>query len=648
MINIQILDSGIHQVSPGTLITELVKSLKLKEIVAARINDQLVDLATPLIEDSDVYLIPASSDEGLEIIRHSTAHLMAHAVKELYPSAQVTIGPVIENGFYYDFSYAQGFTPDDMAKIERKMKQIAKKNDRITREVMDRKEAITLFESMGEHYKAQIISDIDSQETLTLYRQGDFVDLCRGPHVPSTLNLKAFKLMKLAGAYWRGDEKNEMLQRIYGTAWATQDELEYHLNQLEEAEKRDHRKLAKAMDLFHFQDIAPGMVFWHHNGLKIYQSVVDYMRLCMKQKDYQEISTPMIMDQSLWQASGHWDKFRDNMFITETEDKTFCVKPMNCPGGLQVYNMGLKSYRDLPLKIGEFGFVHRNEVSGALQGLMRLRAFTQDDAHVFCTEEQLQHEVIQLIDLVYNTYLDFGFDSIIVLIATRPDKRIGSDNVWDLGEQALIEACESKSIDFEMAPGEGAFYGPKIEFHLKDCIGRKWQCGTIQVDYSMPERLHAHFINSEGNKEVPIMIHRAIFGSIERFVGVLIEHYSGCLPLWIAPIQIMVVAVSDQFSEYAEDVFTELKGNDFSVEIDRRDEKLGYKIRHATLRKIPYLVIIGEKEVNNQSVSIRCVNGTQMNDLKLDVFIQSIQNEIETKAKPNEKFEYGLVQNVKD
>lgn len=643
MLNIELNKGQIFEIEDGQEIKKFVKSQKLKNVVAAKVDGVLVDLSYVLTKSCQLVLVDSDSQDGLEIIRHSTAHLLAHAVKELYPKAQVTIGPVIEDGFYYDFSYEPGFNPEDLNLIEKKMHQLAKKNATVTREVMARSDAIALFESMGEHYKAKIISDIDEGEPITLYRHGDFIDLCRGPHVPQTGVLRAFKLMKLAGAYWRGDENNEMLQRIYGTSWASEAQLKAHLHQLEEAEKRDHRKLAKTMDLFHMQDTAPGMVFWHNNGLKIFHTVVDYMRKRMREYDYEEISTPVMMDQSLWVASGHWEKFRDNMYVTETDDKVLCIKPMNCPGGIQVYNIGLKSYKELPIRIGEFGFVHRNEVSGALNGLKRLKGFTQDDAHVFCTPDQLQDEIVKLIELVHSTYSAFGFNSVIVKIATRPEKRIGTDAEWDLGEQSLIDACHRKQLQYELAPGEGAFYGPKIEFHLKDCIGRTWQCGTIQVDYSMPARLGAQYVNQQGEKSTPIMIHRAIFGSLERFIGVLLEQYSGCLPLWLAPIQIAVAAVSDQFSEYALQVVQRLKQEGFNVVYDRRSEKLGYKIREATLKKIPYLMIVGEKEQNDQTVSIRCVNGQQVQGLQLDALIKEIHKEISEKAAPTEDFAYALV-----
>lgn len=623
---------------------DIVKSCKLKHIVAAKVDDRILDLSTTIDQCTRVQFLEATSADGVDVIRHSTAHLLAHAVKTLYPDVQVTIGPVIDKGFYYDFSHQAGFKLEELPAIEKKMKQIVKQRLHIERLVWPREKAIEYFKAQGEHYKAEIISDLDASETISLYQQGDFIDLCRGPHVPNTGLLGAFKLTKVAGAYWRGDSDNEMLQRIYGTAWGNDDDLKAYLHQQEEAEKRDHRKLAKVMNMFHFQDTSPGMVFWHHNGYVLYQTIIHYMRQKLYEFDYEEIATPMILDKSLWEASGHWEKFRDDMFVTEAEDKTFCVKPMNCPGGLQVYNVGLKSYRDLPLKMGEFGFVHRNELSGALHGLMRLRAFTQDDAHVFCTPDQLDDEVAKLITLVYDTYKDFGFTEIEVRVATRPEKRIGSDEDWDKSEQALANACEKQSIAYTIAPNEGAFYGPKIEFHLHDCLGRVWQCGTIQIDYSMPGRLNASYIDDQGQKATPIMIHRAIFGSIERFIGILIEHYAGRLPLWLAPTQIAILTVSDQFMAYAQEVEKSLKQAGFRVKLDKRNEKLGFKIRDFTLKKVPYEFIIGESEQNNGTVAIRCVNGEQKSDLALADVIAVLQKELAEKTIPDAKSRYGLFQ----
>ena len=648
MYKINIENTGKEiEVDAGVTFSQVAKSAKLKQMVAVEANGKIRDLSTTVDElnDSDtVKFIDGSSKAGLEIIRHSTAHLLAHAVKTLFPEVQVTIGPVIENGFYYDFSYKAGFKLDDLPAIEKKMKQIVKQRLPVERLHWSRDEAVTFFEEQGEHYKAEIIRDIDPKEQISLYKQGDFVDLCRGPHIPNTGLLGAFKLTKVAGAYWRGQSDNEMLQRIYGTAWQDEDALKAYLYQQAEAEKRDHRKLAKTMDLFHFQDSAPGMVFWHHNGYLLYQTIIHYMRSKLYEFDYEEIATPMILDKSLWVASGHWEKFRDDMFVTESEEKTFCVKPMNCPGGLQVYNIGLKSYRDLPLKMGEFGFVHRNELSGTLHGLMRLRAFTQDDAHVFCTSKQLDEEVTQLIRLVYDTYKDFGFSNIEVRLATRPEKRIGSDDDWDRSEAALASACDDYGIAYTIAPNEGAFYGPKIEFHLHDCLGRVWQCGTIQVDYSMPGRLHAAYIDETGAKATPIMIHRAIFGSIERFIGILIEHYAGRLPLWLAPVQLAILTVSDQYLDYAKSIKKQLKAAGFRSILDERNEKLGFKIRDFTLKKVPYEIIIGETEQTQETVSLRCVNGDQETNIKLDDLLSALKHEVTNKVIPDSQSRYGFFQ----
>ncbi|MEE2770097.1 MAG: threonine--tRNA ligase [Pseudomonadota bacterium] len=623
---------------------DLIKNLKIKQIVAVKADNHIYDLSELIGDSKKITFIEANSEEGIDIVRHSTAHLLAHAVKTLYPNVQVTIGPVIDKGFYYDFSHKAGFSLDELPAIEKKMKQIVKQRLPIQRLVWPRDEAIDYFKAQGEYYKAEIISDIDSSEKISLYQQGDFIDLCRGAHVPHTGMLGSFKLTKVAGAYWRGDSDNEMLQRIYGTAWANEDDLKAYLHQQEEAEKRDHRKLAKIMSLFHFQDASPGMVFWHHNGYVLYQTIIHYMRQKLYEFDYEEIATPMILDRSLWEASGHWDKFKDDMFVTEAEDKTFCVKPMNCPGGLQVYNIGLKSYRDLPLKMGEFGFVHRNEMSGTLHGLMRLRAFTQDDAHVFCTSTQLDDEVSKLIMLVYDTYKDFGFTEIEVRVATRPEKRIGSDEDWDRSEASLEKACQNHSIAYTIAPNEGAFYGPKIEFHLHDCLGRVWQCGTIQVDYSMPGRLNASYIDEQGQKGTPIMIHRAIFGSIERFIGILVEHYAGRLPLWLAPVQIAILTVSDQYMDYAQEIQLSLKKAGFRVKLDKRNEKLGFKIRDYTIKKVPYEFIIGESEKTNKTVALRCVNGKQKTDIPLDELITALKKEIDDKVVPDAQSSYALFQ----
>nr|HQU62405.1 threonine--tRNA ligase [Nitrosomonas sp.] len=533
--------------------------------IAGKINGKLVDLDRLIKEDSELTIITEKDAEGLEIIRHSSAHLLAHAVKELFPEVQVTIGPVIEDGFYYDFSYKRPFTPEDLDAIEHRMLEISKRNIKIERKVWERSAAISFFKRLGEHYKAQIIESIPGEEDLTLYTQGNFTDLCRGPHVPNTSKLKIFKLMKVAGAYWRGDSKNEMLQRIYGTAWTTKNDQNDYLHKLEEAEKRDHRKIGKQLDLFHTQDEAPGMVFWHPKGWILWQQIEQYMRCVQNENEYQEIRTPQVLDKELWKQSGHWDNFRENMFITDTEDRSFAIKPMNCPGHVQIFKQGLRSYRDLPMRLAEFGSCHRNEASGALHGIMRVRGFTQDDAHIFCTEDQIQGEVVKFINLLKFVYADFGFKDILVKLSTRPIKRVGTDNQWDKSESALEAALDQAGLEWELQPGEGAFYGPKIEFALKDCIGRIWQCGTLQLDFSMPERLGAEYVAEDNTRQVPVMLHRAILGSLERFIGILIEHYAGVFPLWLAPIQVAVLNISKGQAEYVEKVTRELKRCGFRV-----------------------------------------------------------------------------------
>jgi len=600
-----------------------------KAALAGKVDDHLVDTSHIVDKDSSIAIITDKSPEGLAIIRHSTAHLMAHAVKALFTEAQITIGPVIENGFYYDFSLDHRFTPEDLEKIEQKMAALAKENISIHRKEMSRDDAIQYFEKIGEHYKVEIIKEIPADQTIAFYEQGDFIDLCRGPHVPNTSFLKAFKLTKLAGAYWRGDSNNEMLQRIYGTAWANKKDLQAYLDRLEEAEKRDHRKLGKAMDLFHFQDEAPGMAFWHGKGWTIYQAVIQYMRNKLREYDYQEISAPLMADRILWEKSGHWDKFgQDGMFVTQSENRDYVIKPMNCPGHIQIFNQGIKSYRDLPLKSGEFGMCHRNEPSGTLHGLMRIREFTQDDAHVFCTSEQLQSEIKELIDIVYEVYKDFGFDNIMVRLATRPEKRIGADEVWDEAEKALEVALNDAGITFEWAPGEGAFYGPKIEFHLKDCLDRVWQCGTIQVDFSMPERLGAHYIAEDGSKQAPIMIHRAILGSIERFVGILLEHYSGNLPLWLAPVQAVILNITDRQAEYAQKLTKNLQKQGIRATSDLRNEKIGFKIREHTLQHIPFMAIIGDREMEANAVAVRTRSGEDLGSMPVEEFISYLKKEM--------------------
>ncbi len=590
--------------------------------LAAKINGELVDLSTEISTDVELAIVTGRDEEGLEVIRHSTAHLMAQAVKRLYPKVQVTIGPVIENGFFYDFSSEHHFTDKELAEITAEMKKIVKQKLVVERHTMSRDEAIALFENMGEKYKAEIIRDIPEDQILSLYKQGEFVDLCRGPHVPNTSKLKVFKLMHVAGAYWRGNSDNEMLQRIYGTAWGDKKDLKQYLHLLEEAEKRDHRKLGKRMDLFHFQEEAPGMVFWHPNGWSIYQAVQQHMRTKLNLRDYKEINTPQVVDFSLWERSGHADKFGDDMFAVESEGRKFAIKPMNCPCHVQVYNQGLKSYRDLPLRLAEFGSCHRNEPSGALHGLMRVRGFVQDDAHIFCTEEQIQDEVSEFIDFLHEIYQDFGFTDIIYRLSTRPENRVGSDEIWGKSEQALATALDNKKLDWEELPGEGAFYGPKIEFSLKDCLGRVWQCGTIQVDFSMPNRLDASFIGEDGNKHVPVMLHRAILGSFERFLGILIEHHAGNLPFWLSPVQAVIMNITDAQSEYAANLAKELKNNGFRVKLDLRNEKIGYKIREHTLEKCAFLLVVGNKEMENGTVTVRKLNGDNAGNMTISELVE--------------------------
>ena len=599
-----------------------------KAALAGKVGDQLVDLSYTISRDVDLAIITDKSDEALEIIRHSAAHLLAQAVKELFPKAQVTIGPVVENGFYYDFAYEESFTPEDLQRIEAKMGELAKQNIPVERSVMSRDEAVAFFKEMGEDYKAEIIESIPSNEELSLYRQGDFIDLCRGPHVPSTGKIKAFKLMKLAGAYWRGDSNNEMLQRIYGTAWTDKKTLKAYLHRLEEAEKRDHRKIGKQLSLFHSQEEAPGMVFWHADGWTVYQQVEQYVRRVLDENDYQEVKTPQIVDRSLWEKSGHWDKFSSGMFTTASENRDYAVKPMNCPCHVQIFNQGLRSYRDLPLRMAEFGSCHRNEPSGTLHGLMRVRNFVQDDAHIFCSEDQIQDEVSSFIDLLYKVYADFGFDSVIIKLSTRPESRVGSDEIWDKAEQALETALNNKELDWELQPGEGAFYGPKIEFSLKDCLDRVWQCGTIQVDFSMPGRLGAHYIAEDGSKQVPVMLHRAILGSLKRFIGILIEHHAGKFPLWLAPTQAVVVNITDKQAPYVEKVAELMKKHGLRVKSDLRNEKIGFKIREHTLFKVPYLLVVGDKEVEEQTVSVRTRNGKDLGGMSVEHLAKQLAEEV--------------------
>jgi threonyl-tRNA synthetase len=595
--------------------------------LAGKVNGRLVDLSHVIDRDSQVAIVTDKDADGVEILRHSTAHLLAHAVKELFPDAQVTIGPVIEDGFYYDFSYKRPFTPEDLAAIEKRMAEIAKRDIPVRREVWDRSRAIDFFKQQGEHYKAQIIEAIPGAEALTLYKQDNFTDLCRGPHVPSTGKLKVFKLMKLAGAYWRGDSRNEMLQRIYGTAWAKKEDLDTYLHRLEEAERRDHRKLGKQLDLFHLQDEAPGMVFWHPKGWIIWQQIEQYLRRVLSESGYHEVRTPLVMDRTLWERSGHWDHFRENMFITSSENRDYAVKPMNCPGAIQIYNQGLRSYRDLPLRLAEFGSCHRNEPSGALHGIMRVRGFVQDDAHIFCTEDQVKSEASSFIDLLRRVYRDFGFDDILIKLATRPAKRIGAEEVWNRAESALSVALASKDLTYVESPGEGAFYGPKIEFSLKDSIGRVWQCGTLQVDFSMPGLLGAEYVAEDNTRKVPVMLHRAILGSMERFIGILIEHHAGALPLWLAPVQVAVLNISEHQADYASEVANVLRRAGFRAEADLRNEKITYKIREHSLQKLPYQAIVGDKEVASKAVAVRTRGGVDLGQMPLDAFLLRLNAE---------------------
>ena len=636
MLTIQLADGQTRTFDKPLTVQAVAAAISpslAKLALAARVDDQLVDLSHVLTQDARLTIITERDPLSLEIIRHSAAHLLAQAVKTLFPSAQVTIGPVIEDGFYYDFAFERPFTPDDLQRIEETMRDLVKKNHIITRRELDRSAAIDYFISIGEAYKAEIIAGIASSEVLSLYRQGDFEDLCRGPHVPSTGRIKAFKLTKLAGAYWRGDSKNAMLQRIYGTAWADKAALDAYLLRVEEAEKRDHRRLGKAQELFHFQDIAPGMVFWHPKGWTIYQELERYMRSRLQEFGYQEIRTPQLIDRILWEKSGHWDNFRDGMFITDTENRHYAVKPMSCPGHVQVFNQGLKSYRDLPLRFAEFGNCHRCEPSGSLHGLMRVRNFVQDDGHIFCTEEQIQAEVSQLLALVKSVYADFGFDEIIYRLARRPEKRVGDDAVWDKAEQALADAMSLQGIEWIDAPGEGAFYGPKIECSLSDSLGRIWQCGTFQVDFSTPARLDAQFIADDGSKQVPVMIHRAILGTFERFMGILIEHTAGIWPLWLAPAQIMVLTVSEKQHAYAQKILAVLQKHALRATIDLRNEKIGFKIREHTLQKVPYFIIIGDKEVEQQVVTLRSRDGIDHGQSTINSVCDILRQEVISKGR---------------
>ena len=634
MINVTLPDESVRSfeeaLSVGAIARSIAPSLG-KAAIAGRFDGQLVDLNHVVATDGQLAIITAKDDDGVEVIRHSTAHLLAHAVKELFPSAQVTIGPVIDDGFYYDFSFERAFTPEDLLAIEKKMKQLAKKDLKIERSVRERDDASNYFLSLGEAYKSEIIRDLPESEELSLYSQGDFTDLCRGPHVPSTGKLKTFKLLKVAGAYWRGDSKNAMLQRIYGTAWGNQEDLDAYLFKLEEAEKRDHRKLGKQLDLFHSQEEAPGMVFWRPKGWQLWQQVEQYMRGVYQENGYQEVKCPQILDVSLWKKSGHWDNFRENMFFTASENREYAVKPMNCPGHVQIFNSGLRSYRDLPLRYGEFGGCHRNEPTGALHGLMRVRAFTQDDGHIFCTDQQIEKEVVNFHKLALKTYSDFDFKDVSIKLALRPEQRLGDDSVWDHSETALRRALETCGVSWEELPGEGAFYGPKIEYHLKDSIGRSWQCGTIQVDFMMPQRLGAEYVAEDNTRKTPVMLHRAIVGSMERFIGIVIEHHAGALPLWLSPTQIVVMNVADRHADYAQDVIKQLIERGFRAAPDLRNEKITYKIREHSLQKLPYQLIIGDKEVESREVAVRCRGGEDLGQMSMEALYERLNTELAAK-----------------
>ena len=635
MPEIRLPDGSKRQFEGDVTVAEVAQNIGAglaRAALAGRVNDQLVDLSFVIRQDSDLAIITDKNPEGLEVIRHSTAHLLAYAVKELFPDAQVTIGPVIEHGFYYDFSYTRPFTPEDLESIEKKMTEIANRDLPITRKVLLRNDAVKYFKSIKENYKAEIIESIPADQEVSLYTEGEFTDLCRGPHVPSTGKLKVFKLMKVAGAYWRGDSKNEMLQRIYGTAWANKEDLQNYLFMLEEAEKRDHRKLGKQLDLFHMQDEAPGMVFWHPKGWSIWQEVEHYMRKMFLDYGYQEVKTPTVMDKTLWEKSGHWQNYRDNMFTTSSENRDYAVKPMNCPGHIQIFNNALHSYRDLPLRLAEFGSCHRNEPSGSLHGLMRVRGFTQDDAHIFCTEEQIKDEVAKFIVMLFKAYQDFGFKDVLVKLSTRPEKRVGADETWDKAESALKAALVENKLEFDLQPGEGAFYGPKIEFTLKDSLSRLWQCGTIQLDFNLPERLGAEYVTEDNSRKHPVMLHRAIVGSMERFIGILIEHYSGAMPLWLAPTQAVILNIADAHASYASKVMDELKKNHIRCDSDLRNEKITYKIREHSLQKIPYLLIVGEKEMEAGQVAVRTRKGEDLGSMSIKSLIDRLNQEVQTKV----------------
>ena len=635
MVQITLPDGSQREFPGPVTVAEVAMSIGAglaKAALAGKVDGNVVDTSFTIERNAQLAIITGKDADGLEVIRHSTAHLLAYAVKELFPEAQVTIGPVIENGFFYDFSFSRSFTPEDLIAIEKRMTELANKDEPVVRRVLPRDDAVAYFKNMGEHYKAEIIASIPANEDVSLYREGAFEDLCRGPHVPSTGKLKHFKLMKVAGAYWRGDHRNEMLQRIYGTAWASKDDLQQYLTRLEEAEKRDHRKLGRELDLFHIDEHSPGTVFWHPKGWTVWQEVEQYMRRVYRDNGYQEVKGPQILDQGLWEKTGHWDKYRENMFVTESEKRDFALKPMNCPGHIIIFNQGIKSYRDLPLRFGEFGQCHRNEPSGSLHGIMRVRAFTQDDGHIFCTEAQIQAEVIAFTTLLQKVYRDFGFTDILYRLSTRPEKRIGSDESWDRAEAALAEGLRASGCDFEYLPGEGAFYGPKIEYTLKDAIGREWQCGTIQVDPNMPERLDAEYVGEDGARHRPIMLHRAIVGSLERFIGILVEQHAGALPTWLAPVQVAVLNITDAQADFAQEVVKMLKNQGLRVSLDLRNEKITYKIREHSMQKLPYILVVGDKEKAAGAVAVRARGNQDLGVMPLQAFCEKIASDIALKS----------------
>ncbi|HPU52535.1 MAG TPA: threonine--tRNA ligase, partial [Burkholderiaceae bacterium] len=634
MVNITLPDGSVRPFPGPVSVADVARSIGTglaKAALAGRLDGELVDTSTVIERDARLAIVTDKDADGLDVIRHSTAHLLAYAVKELFPEAQVTIGPVIDNGFYYDFAYTRPFTPEDLERIEARMRELAARDEPVSREVWDRDEAVAFFKSLGEHYKAEIIGSIPAGQSISLYREGSFIDLCRGPHVPSTGKLKVFKLMKVAGAYWRGDAKNEMLQRIYGTAWSTPKDQDAYLHMLEEAERRDHRKLGRELDLFHMQEEAPGLIFWHPKGWTIWQQVEQYMRRVYQDSGYQEVKGPQILDRSLWERTGHWENYRENMFVTESENRIYALKPMNCPGHVQIFKSDLRSYRELPLRYGEFGQCHRNEPSGALHGILRVRGFTQDDGHIFCTEDQILEECAMFTEQLRRVYADFGFTDILYKVATRPDNRVGSDEFWDKAEHAVMESLRRSGCEYEISPGDGAFYGPKIEYTLKDALGRQWQCGTMQVDYNTAERLGAEYVAEDNGRRHPVMLHRAIVGSLERFIGILIENHAGAMPMWLSPLHAVVMSITEAHADYAQSVVQALRKQGFRVHADLRNEKINYKIREFSLQKVPYILVVGEKERQAGKVAVRARGGVDLGAIELDAFVERLHQDISAK-----------------